>query len=59
MQLTINSQECKKSKFKNNFKFILYNIEKQIVTCKSTAEEVAFEWSAIKLRRQTQKLELH
>ena len=26
-------------------KFILYNIEEQMVPCKSTAKEVSFEWS--------------
>ena len=31
--------------FKKNPEFHLLNIEKQMVPCKSTAEEVSFEWS--------------
>ena len=44
--LTLKLQRLpKKSKFKENPNFILQNIEKQMVPCKSTAEEVSFEWS--------------
>ena len=42
-----NSKECQKSKVKKNpkFYFVYYkNIGKQMVLCKSTAEEVSFEW---------------
>ena len=40
--------------------FILQNDEKQMVPCKSTAEEVSFEWSdTTGFCQETQKLELH
>ena len=38
-----NPQECQNSSKIPNF--ILQNIEKQMTPCKSTAEEVSFEWS--------------
>ena len=43
--LTFNLQECQELKFKKIPNFILQNTEKQMVPCKSTAEEVSFEWS--------------
>ena len=48
------------SKFNKIPNFILNNNEKQMVTCKSTAKEVSFDWShhLIGFRRQTQKLDL-
>ena len=45
---TLNPFTPKRTKNQNSRKipnFILYNIEKQMVPCKSTAEEVSFEWS--------------
>ena len=43
--MLINSQECQKSKFKKIPNFILWNIEKPMVPCKSAAQEVSSEWS--------------
>ena len=37
------------TKSKKNPKLHFVNIEKQMVSCKSTAEEVSFEWSQHKL----------
>ena len=34
-----------KSKLEKILNFILHNIGKQMVPCKSTAEKVSFEWS--------------
>ena len=46
--MILNLLAPKSAQYKNSKKipnFILYNIEKQMVPCKSTAEEVSFEWS--------------
>ena len=43
----INPLPSKRANVKNSSKipnFILQNIEKQMVPCKSTAEEVSFQW---------------
>ena len=54
------SQECQQSKFNNNdpkFHFVKY-WKKLMVPCKSTAQEVSFEWSHHRISSPDSKLEL-
>ena len=47
-KLRFNPLTPKSAKYQNSTnipKFILLNIEKQMVSCKSIAKEVSFEWS--------------